>query len=171
MIVLYHRLAAPPAMALAFPVSPRGSPPAMALAFLVALASVVVARGSCDASSFEQDVDLWGHNVDGAPSDVAASAAECCARCSSTTGCLFWSWNQAGDQRCYLKASDTGRGATAGVVSGRSGPAPPPTPPTPPPPRQSGCLWLCAVRVRRASCSWSVRQLLNVRSPLRVQHH
>jgi hypothetical protein len=74
--------------------------------------------GGADPKCAQTDVELVGNNLPGLASPRVPSSAECCQVCVDTEGCLFWTWDGAGNQRCYLKDGDAGRAFGAGHVSG-----------------------------------------------------
>ena len=82
------------------------------------------------------DVDFF---QDGVPCVTRADASACCAACTATAGCNFWTFlgdaNCPNDPmpqpagQCFLKPDDAGRTPHAGLVSGQCAPyAPGPVP-------------------------------------------
>ena len=99
-----------------------------------------VAIAACPASAgagnctMEHDVDYNGHDIVPLAKRLTVDTADqCCQICRATAGCLFWSWNSAGNRQCCPKTSDTGRKIISGITSGSLHIAPPAAPtPTPP---------------------------------------
>lgn len=57
---------------------------------------------------------------------VAVSDAECAALCSQIPECKFWSFGEEeGETKCWLRASDAGKEALTGAISGNKECAPP----------------------------------------------
>lgn len=74
---------------------------------------------NCAANNTEANFDYYGNDIQ--PPVPAASAAACCALCTSTPGCNYYSYctNGACDAtNCYLKSSNSGRKAFADRISG-----------------------------------------------------
>jgi hypothetical protein len=80
-----------------------------------------------------------GKNNDGtnlkSSADITGSAEECCSKCSSTSGCVGFTWVHD-NQECWMKSAvdsprddECGGCVTSGTVN-----TPPPTPPAPTPP-------------------------------------
>merc|ERR1719454_757307 len=89
-----------------------------------------------------------GKNNDGtnlkSSADITGSAEECCSKCSSTSGCVGFTWVHD-NQECWMKSAvDSPRDDECGgcVTSGTvNTPAPTPTPP--PTPSPSACTCGC----------------------------
>lgn len=104
----------------------------MVLALALALALALLA-GSRSAEALPQlpQCSLHPHrncyHFDLGNDQPAASPEECCARCSSTTGCKAFTFDTAHNNHCYLKTSCAGvagdSSATSGVLNASDWPA------------------------------------------------
>merc|ERR1711991_386861 len=96
-----------------------------------------------------------GKNNDGtnlkSSADSTSSAEECCSKCSSTAGCVGFTWVHD-NKECWMKSAvdsprddECGGCVTSGTVNAPAPtPTPPPTPtPAPPSPTPSACTCGC----------------------------
>ena len=89
---------------------------------------LAAAAGQACGCTFEQNFDYNGHDLrPGGDAVNVLNATECCAVCSATAGCFFWTLQLP--NTCYLKTSDAGRRTYANAVSGSFKGPPPPAPP------------------------------------------
>lgn len=126
--------------------------------YLVFCLLLLHARGDCPSK--QQNTDFIGDNKFEA---TTSTAAQCCALCSQSTDCHFWTFegSQSKPGPCFLKETSSSPGGhpVPGRVSGHLGnhsgggwPPPPPSPPSGPPYVPAG-MYTCNSTADVGTCS------------------